>query len=365
MGLDDHLQASIVTGLINKFSGASNYLNDPSSPSQVTQTLVCRTKSRKERLDVQTLLQQMSPLRLPDSMDAEMELPKATHVVVGIVYGAEAYCVLSQDLGSHEADEEAHEEAEENLGKLATKLENALGDIDFDAQLPDFKEQFTKEEKAQLTRLKCRFYSDLQSLAVRECNVIEVYAHCLKMIRQIKEDVENKSKAIPITVLLCPVKFILKLSDERLRRSFGFRDVDSEVTARMCRNWLQLEEIRNKAEAIRASSSAKKINRASLKSFLDVLNEYKHLLRESLKNGVIRSRESDDGDDDEVERVNSIAESHGLFKPIRLERWLRFKVSESEVVGKIQQSTEFHFHPGRYSWKRNWPIRLKRYTHWC
>lgn len=328
MGLDDHLQASIVTGLINKFSGASNYLNDPSSPSQVTQTLVCRTKSRKERLDLQNLLQQ-SPLRLPDSMDAEMELPKATHVVVGIVYGAEAYCVLSQDLGiSHEADEEAHEEAEENLGKLATKLENSLGDIDFDTQSPDFKEQFTKEEKAQLTRLKCRFYSDLQSSAVRECNVIEVYTHCLKMIRQIKEDVENKSKAIPITVLLCPVKFILKLSDERLRRAFEFRDVDSEVTARMCRNWLQLEEIRNKAEAIRASSSAKKINRASLKSFLDVLNEYKHLLRESLKNGVIRSRESDDGDDDEVERVNSIAESHGLFKPIRLERWLRFKVSD-------------------------------------
>jgi hypothetical protein len=200
MGLDDHLQASIVTGLITKFSGASNYLNDPSSPSQVTQTLVCRTKSRKERLDLQNLLQQ-SPLRLPDSMDAEMELPKVTHVVVGVVYGAEAHCVLSQDLAriSHEADEETHEEAEENFGKLAMKLENALGDIDFDAQSPDFKEQFTKEEKAQLTRLKCRFYSDLQSSAVRECNVIEVYAHCLKMIRQIKEDVENKSKAIPIT----------------------------------------------------------------------------------------------------------------------------------------------------------------------
>jgi hypothetical protein len=358
MGLDDHHQVSIVTGLINKFSGASNYLNDPSSPSQVTQTLVCRTKSRKERLDVQTLLQQMSPLRLPDSMDAEMELPKATHVVVGIVYGAEAYCVLSQDLG-HEADEEAREEAEKNLGKLATKLENALGDIDFDAQLPDFKEQFTKEEKAQLTRLKCRFYSDLQSSAVRECNVIEVYTHCLKMIRQIKEDVENKSKAIPITVLLCPVKFILKLSDERLRRAFGFRDVDSEVTARMCRNWLQLEEIRSKAEAIRASSSAKKINRASLKSFLDVLNEYKHLLRESLKNGVIRSRESDDGDDDEVERVTDCSNQFdwnvGSASKFPSRRW----------SVKYPASTEFYFYLGSNNWKRNWPIRLKRNTPWC
>lgn len=200
MGLDDHLQTSIVAGLIDKFRGASHYVNDQMNPSQATQTLVCRTKSRKERLDLPALLQN-NPLRFSNSTEAGVDwsLPKATHVVVGIVYGAEAYCVLTQDLGSQEADEDAREEAEENLGKFVTKLENVLGDIDFDNDLPDFKDQFNKDEKAQLTRLKCRLYSDLQTSAVRECNVVDVYAQCLKMIKQIKNDVENNSKAIPIT----------------------------------------------------------------------------------------------------------------------------------------------------------------------
>ena len=346
MGLDDHLQTSIVAGLIDKFRGASHYINDQMNPSQATQTLVCRTKSRKERLDLPALLEN-NPLRFPNSTEAGVDwsLPKATHVVVGIVYGAEAYCVLTQDLGSQEADEDAREEAEENLGKFVTKLENVLGDIDFDNDLPDFKEQFNKDEKAQLTRLKCRLYSDLQTSAVRECNVVDVYAQCLKMIKQIKNDVENKCKAIPITVLLCPLKTILELSDGRQRKSFEYRDVDPEITARLCRNWVQLESIQTKVEAIR--SNAKKVSRPSLRTFQEVLNKYKDLLRKSLKNGVLQAREGNDGDDYEVDRVTTIAEDHALFKPSRLERWLDLKVSESKTVTKISNINGIVFVAGK------------------
>ncbi len=47
------------------------------------------------------------------------------------------------------------------------------------------------------------------------------------------------------------------------------------------------------------------------------------------------ARETADGCDEEVERVVRIAQSHSLFKPSRLERWLRYKQSKSEILEKM------------------------------
>ncbi len=57
-------------------------------------------------------------------------------------------------------------------------------------------------------------------------------------------------------------------------------------------------------------------------------------MKKSLKNAVVRAREN--GDEEEIEKVAKIIiETHPLFKPNRLERWLRYKQAESEMVGKI------------------------------
>ncbi len=49
--------------------------------------------------------------------------------MVGVTYGAEAYCVLTQDFNViDEADEDAREEAEEKLTKIVGKMEDALND---------------------------------------------------------------------------------------------------------------------------------------------------------------------------------------------------------------------------------------------
>ena len=46
--------------------------------------------------------------------------------MVGVTYGAEAYCVLTQDFNV--IDEAAQEEAEEKLTKIVGKMEDALND---------------------------------------------------------------------------------------------------------------------------------------------------------------------------------------------------------------------------------------------
>ncbi len=158
MGLDEHLQASILTGLLDKLKGASHYINDRSnSNSQVTRTLICRTAIKKEHLDLPTLLNHNVP-----NISLEGKLPDATHVVVGTAYGAEAYCVLAQDV--KDEDEDAREEAVEFLAKVLSKMENALEEKQDRAE---FKEQCDKEEKKLISQVKCCVYADLQTQAAK------------------------------------------------------------------------------------------------------------------------------------------------------------------------------------------------------
>ena len=60
MGLDQHLQVSLMTGLIAT-KGASQYIND--GPAQTSEILVCRAKSREEHLDLEFLIEQKKTIR--------------------------------------------------------------------------------------------------------------------------------------------------------------------------------------------------------------------------------------------------------------------------------------------------------------
>lgn len=117
-GLNKHLQVSVMAGLFEKFNGASNYFinhrSDPDPSLQVSKTLLCRMKSKEERLDLKALMakQNVSPL------SGEEGREQATHVVVGVLYGAEAFCVLSNDI---DCNKESRKDAEENLSLLANK----------------------------------------------------------------------------------------------------------------------------------------------------------------------------------------------------------------------------------------------------
>ena len=65
---------------------------------QVTKTLVCRVQCKKEMLEeVNTVFPEVE------------SNPKATHIVLGLIYGVEAYCVFAKDIDDVEEREEAGE----------------------------------------------------------------------------------------------------------------------------------------------------------------------------------------------------------------------------------------------------------------
>ena len=89
VGLDEHLKATTMAGLIDKFIGASNYLNDKNSSSQVSRVLVLQTVAVKQRLN----------LLNPVGFEVVKSIAtNSTHAVVAVTYGLEAYCVIFQDL---------------------------------------------------------------------------------------------------------------------------------------------------------------------------------------------------------------------------------------------------------------------------
>ncbi len=329
MNLDEHLQASVAAGLIEKYRGASNYVNDRWNPAQATKTVRCRVQSKKESLDVKKLIESEVPFLLKD--EKGMRKSEATHVIVGVVYGAEAYCVLTQDLNGKEED---LEDIEENLSRLSKKFENSLED---GQTVSDFTDQFEKEEVKQLNRMKCRVYADLQSQTVRECGFFEAYKNCIKLIEQIQNPTDNK--AVPIAAVLCPLKDIL--TPDRGWPPFEYRDVDADLFARCTSILDELDHVGVKVDAIRKIN--KKFSRNSLSKFGDALTKYKALVMESLKKAVVKARGTVDDDDSEIEKIANIVENHPHFKPSQLQLWLSFKEAELEMAAKMAGVTDILF----------------------
>ena len=310
MCMDEHLQASTVAGLIDKYKGASNYLNDRQNPAQATRIFVCRVKCKREHLDLSIL----------SNILAGTDQKAATHIVTRVTYGAEAYCVLSQDL-DNETDQDARDEAEEHLSMITSTMEVSLAD---NQNLTQFRDSFDKEKKQLANRLKCRLYADLQSQPVRECNIYDAYKHFLKLIEQTQK--MDGDKAVPISIQLCPLKVFNN-------QTVPFhRDVDADLTSRCCRIWDELERILARAEAI------KKVNRSSLNAFVTAVSKYQDLLRKGFKTSVLKARENSNGDDDEVERVANLAERHPIFQPDRLMQWIQYKQAEVEMATTIANS---------------------------
>uniref|UniRef100_A0A0P4ZP94 Uncharacterized protein n=1 Tax=Daphnia magna TaxID=35525 RepID=A0A0P4ZP94_9CRUS len=329
MGLDEHLQATFMAGLIEKPRGGSRYLTYCCSSSQAAQVLICRVESKVAQLDLQNLAIQ-DVTHLYDTWKktkSSKSKTNPTHIVVGVTYGAEAYCVLTQDLKDAETDDDSREEAEQFLSKIAKKVENALEE---ELNLAEFKQQFDMNEKKQLSNIKCYLYTDLQTGVLQECSVPDVYKHFLKFTQQVKKTGIGNNKSIPIAVSLCPLQAIMEHDEGG---QFEFYDVDPELISRCARIWDELDQVCAKSVAIRTVN--KKVDKSSLRQFEEAVGKYKSLMQTSLKKGIAKARET--GQQSEIEKAAKITENHSIFKPSQLVQWLLYKQGECEMYEKISK----------------------------
>ena len=308
MGLDKHLQASVTAGLIDKYRGASNYLNEKTNLiTDTSRVLVLRIKARRERLNYEYL--STEAVRL-------FGKTKATHVVVDVTYGAAAYCVLTPDL----INQETRDEVSANLSDLVRKILNSLEDR---KSLTEFKGQFNKEEKQRLTQMKCRLYADLQTqVSVKECNVFDAYNRYLKLMEQVQQ-----SEAVPISVLICPLKHLIGQTIEGSEEPFQYRDVDADLLIRCNSILSELELFVVEANTLLSANS-----QAPLRHFVKAVSKFQEIFKKDLKIAVVKAREtSDDG----IQNILDIVEKHPLFEPKKLKSWLEYKKTELKIAERM------------------------------
>ena len=331
MNMDKHSQASVMAGIIDNLSGSANYLNHKADTTKASVTLVCRITTRKECLDLLKIASQQNIPRFTNVEDYDStKLTEATHIVVGVTYGAEFYCVLTQDL-DEEAGQETREQIEINLSKLARQMGTAL----------ENNQDFARFEYQWPSNLNCRLYADLQTQDGVSSGINNVYECCLELIKQMQKATSiTESKAIPITVRLSPLKSVTSFV-MGICKVVEYRDVGADLVARIFRLWSEVEKLENKES--HALANINPICQSAIGQFFVMVIKYKKILRAKLKQCILAARYMPDGSDAKVEEVVEMTE----INVSKLERWLCSKHEESEIATNIAKTTGLVLLSGR------------------
>ena len=326
MGLDDHLMASTMAGLIQP-NGASNFINDQSNREEATLTFVWSGVSWEESYaDLKALVRQAKSDGQPKS--------DASHLVVGVLYGAQIYCVMSKDV--RKGDDNPRKEAKEDLMKIWNKIKEAL---DRNCSVDQFKKELEKTN--QLSDYNCRMYSDFQSEPVRHCNLIDLYQRCSEWENQMRSNRTHpgRSKGVPITFLLCPLQVLFEAAEILPNKFDAYIDMDLVNSCFLILNDLK----RIVVEAKKICTFADKEAKRSILEFVNVVSDYRESLQAHFRESVVKDRSREEKKENGVIQIcfgpnaNSPdledvdeSENHPVFNISNLSQWVSYK--EAEVL---------------------------------
>uniref|UniRef100_A0A8C5MK79 Fibronectin type-III domain-containing protein n=1 Tax=Leptobrachium leishanense TaxID=445787 RepID=A0A8C5MK79_9ANUR len=174
------LKASFLCGLIN-VGGSATYINDKKSSSQHAR--VTLKYSRTTRFD------QLTMNRL-GTQNVTYPEGTATHVVTGILYGAQAFFIFDRKVSTSE-----------NIQDIQGNLQVMINKIPSVSIEGEGKLKLTDTEKGSVTRFNCTFHGDfaLDRNPVTYEEAINTYANLPKLLGPEEE------KAVPVKVWLYPL----------------------------------------------------------------------------------------------------------------------------------------------------------------
>ncbi|KAK1784781.1 hypothetical protein P4O66_003452 [Electrophorus voltai] len=187
----------------------------------------------------------------------------ATHVVTGILYGAQAFFVFDKEISSNEN----HQEIQGNLHACIKKI--PLISIEGEASL-----KMTEAEQQESTTFNCTFHGDfaLSNNPVSFLDAIKVYSELPKLLG------ENGECAVPMTVWLYPLKkldsaaatLVREISVSLVRRAHHIIDALDDAD-------LQCQDLMNDDMANLFTEI-----KAKLRKFKDMCMEYKMVFQKQL-----------------------------------------------------------------------------------
>ncbi|KAJ4941957.1 hypothetical protein JOQ06_011828, partial [Pogonophryne albipinna] len=312
MDIEPSLQASFMSGLI-EVGGSAKYLNDEQkfkNQSRVTLQYKATTNFKQLSIDQVTLGAEQMKI---------IEKGLATHVVTGILYGANAFFVFD----SEKLEATQVQKIEGSMQALIKKIPSfdVKGKVDI---------KLTHEEKALTEKFSCKFYGDfiLKSNPATFCAAVQRYVDLPQLLGK---DGEN---SVPVKVWLMPLKSFYPKAPELMtgisiglvRKAQGALEALKEVEMRS-----------NHSLDDKEGEDFPKI-RKDLSTFQKLCGYYKTNIQQAMAKKLPSIRA---GKEDESSLEKIFEDRHkSPFSHEELNKWLDHKEREINIIGSCVDTME-------------------------
>ncbi|KAM3592491.1 uncharacterized protein V6R79_019823 [Siganus canaliculatus] len=305
LDVNAEVKASFLSGLI-EVGGSAKYLSDKKE---------FRNQSRVTcQYNATTTFEELSVIQLDAMTKDQLDVIQkgvATHVVVGIVYGANAVFVFD----SQKVDSSNVQDIQGSMQAVIKKIPSFSIEGKVDIQL-------TAEEKSLTDKFSCKFYGDfiLDSNPATFKDAVKTYVELPKLLGK---DGEN---SVPLKVWLMPLKYFDTKAAELMKGiSIGLvRKVQDTLED------LRQFQMRCNDALVDPIVKSIPVIKQDVMRFQRMCKEYEAKLQKimSEKFPLIR-----DGKEDEsaVEKLLADRETTP-FSSANLERWMKFKEKEINIV---------------------------------
>ncbi|XP_048010473.1 uncharacterized protein LOC125244430 [Megalobrama amblycephala] len=299
------LKASFLGGLV-EVGGSAKFLSDTKSSNQQSRvTMNHKETTRFEQLTMSHL--GSAQITYPEVFDQKT----ATHVVTGVLYGAQAVMVFDRTF----SEEENKQEIEGELNVMVNKIPGFS--IEGKGAL-----EMTEEDKEKAERISCTFHGDVR-LDQNPTNYIEALEVYKKLPTILKENPDN---AVPVKVWLYPLS-LLDTKAAQLVRGITTRLVSN--TEDIIEGLLEAERTCNDLSRKPLVNVFRDI-KERLSSFQGSLNIYKTVLMKAVARVLPAIR----GGKMEEKSLEDILKIHysSPFKADMLNQWLNDAKFELDLL---------------------------------
>ncbi|KAM4687430.1 uncharacterized protein O3C94_005965 [Discoglossus pictus] len=295
------LKVSFLSGLIN-VGGSATYLNDvKSSRNQARVTLKYSRTTRFEQLSMDHLS--------TDNMTYHDVFDKgtATHVVTGILYGAQAFFIFDQEVSP--SDNTLNVQG--NLQTMIWKIPQSVG-------VP----QITNKDKEIVKNFSCTFHGDfaLERNPVTYEDAIKIYSSLPQFIGQ------NGEKAVPVRIWLYPLENL----DSKAARLV--RDITESLVFRAENIIQQMSEVSMECNDMMKHLVAETFPdiKKKISQFKEQCGQFTLMFQKQLGQTLLKVRGGELKEDALLDILSH--RENSPFGKLHIEEFLRKKQTEMDVV---------------------------------
>ncbi|XP_047223727.1 uncharacterized protein LOC124870140 [Girardinichthys multiradiatus] len=305
LAVEASLKASFLGGLV-KVEGSAKYLNDQmTSKNQARVTLKYKTTTKFQELSMNHL----GRGNVKHSYVFENKL--ATHVVTGILYGAQAFFVFDQE----KSETESHQDIQGNLKVLIEKIPCLSIEGEGSLKLED-------KDIEKIKKFSCKFHGDflLQKTPTTFQDAVEVYQSLPKLLGASGEN------AVPIKVWMLPLTNLDSSAAKLVREiSVGLVQEVQSVLEELSELEIRCNDAMRNITTQQFSQISKKI-----KSFKSMCSEFRLGFQQTLAKKLPSIR---GGGEEESELADVLKGRHSSpFNSKNLNEWMDCKEREIHIL---------------------------------